>query len=79
MTAAINYHLDDPGPEGGDAIPDGVGGPLGHREVDHQLLGALLPLRIPGHQNQNINIETRHINICQDLSSFAYLTSPLAR
>ena len=48
MTAAINYHLDDPGPEGGDAIPDGVGGPLGHREVDHQLLGALLPLRVPG-------------------------------
>ena len=48
MTGAINSHLDDPGPEHGDAIPDGAGGPLGHREVDHQLLGALLPLRVPG-------------------------------
>ena len=47
MTAAIYSHLDDPGPEHGDAVPDGVGRPLGHREVDHQLLGALLPLRVP--------------------------------
>ena len=42
------FHLYNPGPEPGDAVPDGVGGPLRHREVDHHLLRTLLPLGVPG-------------------------------
>ena len=82
MTAAINSHLDDPGPEHGDAIPDGVGGPLGHREVDNQLLGALFPLHIPGDQESLVTGDMIHQYLSGDPSNvglYQIFISPLLR
>ena len=42
----MSADLYDPGPEPGHGVPHGVAGPLRHREVDHQLLGALLPVHV---------------------------------
>ena len=42
----MSADLYDPGPEPGHGVAHGVAGPLRHREVDHQLLGALLPIHV---------------------------------